>query len=380
MRYISILALSLVIMILSSACSKDDELDPASKPELSDKAEILKWEFGGYDLNENFITYGKATISEVTPSESNITFTLPYDVSTRGLGVRTEISKGATFVENPSGITDYTRPRTFVVVSESKKVKKWYRVKVNLGKSNRAELSIVEFGGKRATFNPKNNTFTLKLGYFESRNLDKTIKLRHSDKATIYPAFSHNLGDYKDPKKFTITAEDGVTKKDYWVHVIIGPRPTAPKEYHGIWNVQFYQWFKGVSGSYSHLYEKKYGYDSRLDFYTWEDITVKGKIKIEIKAHKVIYSYNISFKGANKTVPINKDSVEKEILEVKGSVIKLKDGGHIRVDPIYACTRDGWHPLRYMDIHVGILKSKYKTVRYTAKQIGEDIDCSNLKP
>ena len=185
------------------SCSKDE---PEEKK--SDKAEITSWQFSK---------------KEASISGKDISITLPYQTDVKKLTAEVEISEKAKISPDPSKARDYTNPINFTVTAEDGKTKNTYMVTVKVEKSNEAEITSFKLSSKETTINGSDISINLPYGT-DVKKLTGDVEI--SKGATISPNPNRTL-NYTNPVKFTVTAEDGKTKKTYTVRVILGQNVKA---------------------------------------------------------------------------------------------------------------------------------------------------------
>jgi len=198
----------LLLLTLSVSCTKDDDPVPLS--------------------NEAIITDFKINDVKGTVTEKSIEITLPNGTDPTGLLANVTISENASIAPDPQTNVDYSSPKEFTVTAEDGITKTTYTVTVTIEPDSEANLISFEINGVQGTITDKSIEISLPNGA-DPTSLSAAVII--PDNATIDPD-PQTDSDYSSPKAFTVTAEDGVTKKTYTVTVSIAPvTPTAQNPY-----------------------------------------------------------------------------------------------------------------------------------------------------
>ncbi|MCX7953859.1 MAG: DUF5018 domain-containing protein [Bacteroidales bacterium] len=176
----------------------------------SNKAEIL-----------NFFIPGQIS-STINSQNATVTVIMPYGTDLTNLVPSITISEGATINPPDMTPTDFTNPVNYTVIAENGNIKIW-TVYVNTLLNNQAEiLSFTIENQISSIINSQTQTINVKMPY----GTDLTNLIPHitvSPGATIYP----NSGvptNFTTPVVYTVTAQDGVTQKQ-WTAIVTNEEP-----------------------------------------------------------------------------------------------------------------------------------------------------------
>lgn len=177
------------------------------------------------DINQFYIidnAYNPLNIGDAIINTSNHTVeaTVPYEVGVVNLTPYYALSELATIKDHdPNAKVDFTTPHKVVVVAEDGTEQEWTITVNRAAASNECKLNQFRFPGKQTgdgVIDQDAGTITIEVKYgTDVTSLTPTI-LR-SNFATVTPEGAVDFST--NPTEFTVTAQDGVTKKVYSVTV-----------------------------------------------------------------------------------------------------------------------------------------------------------------
>ena len=182
-----LIGLLFCFLIVPTGCDKE-------AVEKSKEAKITKWKFGD---------------KEATISGTDIKITLPFGTDITALTAKATISPKASISPDETQSRDYTSPVNYTVTAEDGITTTRYTVTVTVAKNDEAKITKWKFGDKEATISGTDIKITYPFG---TDITALTAKATLSPKATISPDETLSR-DYTSPVKYTVTAEDGTTKK-----------------------------------------------------------------------------------------------------------------------------------------------------------------------
>lgn len=213
-------------MTWSSACSKDDV--PKQK-EKSKEAYITVWRTGG-------------VVVKVTGDVIKVI--LPFDTKAKinSLTANVTMSANATISPNPINPRDYTNPVEFTVTAEDGETQNRYTVIVEVAKNNKATISKFNIGEHIGVVG--GNVITIELPFGTKVDpLRGSFDIDLPKGATVEPKLdrfgSSTLYFLGGLAKFTVIAEDRVTRKEYTVKVKLPFKSALPEEYYGTWATKY---------------------------------------------------------------------------------------------------------------------------------------------
>jgi hypothetical protein len=143
-----------------------------------------------------------------TISGTNIGVTVPYGTTVTSLTPTISLSAGASV--SPTTAQDFSSAKTYTVTAQDGTTKKAYTVTVTVAKNTAALITSFIVDGVNATIDNTNNTIKVIVPYGTAVTPTITV----SPKATVSPASGVNQ-NFASPVQYTVTAEDGTTKKTY---------------------------------------------------------------------------------------------------------------------------------------------------------------------
>ncbi len=162
---------------------------------------------------------GQVEETEINHNDGSITILMPYGTVLTSLTPTIELSDNATVVPASDVEQDFSSPVTYTVTAEDGVRVKGYTVAVTHAANTEALITAFHIDGQveETEINHNDGSITILMPYGTVlTSLTPTIEL--SDNATVVPA-SDVEQDFSSPVTYTVTAEDGVTSKEYTVTV-----------------------------------------------------------------------------------------------------------------------------------------------------------------
>jgi len=183
----------------------------------SNECQILTFEIPGQE--------GETVIDQ---DNLTVTVNVPFGTGVDSLSPTITLSDNATVSPESEVATDFTNPVPYTVTAENETDTKEYTVTVNVLPNTEALITAFDFEGLdpivTGIIDDNAGTITLTIPYQSVTALVPTITT--SDNATVSP-ISGVAADFTSPVVFTVTAEDGITEKEYTVTVIVEPNTEA---------------------------------------------------------------------------------------------------------------------------------------------------------
>ena len=184
----------------------------------------------------SFEVPGQVGVAEIDYQTLAIGFRVPYGTDVTGLKPVLEISPNATVSPASGAAVDFSSPVKYTVTAEDGTTKNEYTVTVTVEakKSDKAEIVSFKVNGqlKDAAIDHESGTVTVVVpGDMSLAAVAPQIEV--SEGASVDPE-SGSTVNLSVPVKYTVTAEDGVTKKEYTVSAVVGgmvdidPASTVP--------------------------------------------------------------------------------------------------------------------------------------------------------
>jgi hypothetical protein len=175
-----------------------------------------------YNFITGFVLVAQTGDAVIDDDEETVTLTVPYGTTVTALEPVITLSEGATVDPESEEATDFTSPVTYTVTAENGVDEKEYVVTVVVAEPSTAALILTFVLAEQTGAAVINNTAgTIAIEVENGTTvtaLEPTITL--SANATVSPV-SGAATNFTSPVTYTVTAEDGVTEKEYVVTVTV---------------------------------------------------------------------------------------------------------------------------------------------------------------
>jgi hypothetical protein len=173
-----------------------------------------------------FVLAGQTAPAAIDTSNHTVDVIVPFGTDLTALVPVITLSDGAT-VDPPSGtVADFTNPVTYTVTAQDGTTIQTWNISAHLLPNTETDITGFVLAGQTApaAIDTSNHTVDVIVPFgTDLTALVPVITL--SDGATVDPP-SETATDFSGPVTYTVTAQDGLTTREWIVHVILSPPST----------------------------------------------------------------------------------------------------------------------------------------------------------